>query len=169
MGAVVTYHFPARGSKPPVVLKWYEAGFDVPKPRRWDPADELPSGGGMYMEGTKETLYHEGMRPTRPRLTPSARYEARKDELDQIDRLPEVGAGPIEEWIRAIKGEGPMPLSNFDYAVPLTEMVLLGAMAQRTGRTIEWDAENMKVIGQPEMDALVKEPVRSGWEYGISL
>ncbi|MCS1409953.1 MAG: scyllo-inositol 2-dehydrogenase (NAD(+)) [Verrucomicrobia subdivision 3 bacterium] len=169
MGAVVTYHFPARGQKPPVTLKWYEAGFDVPKPRRWDPADELPSDGGMYMEGTKETLYHEGMRPTEPVLTPSARFAERKAELDRIERLPEVGGGPIEEWLQAIKGDGPMPLSNFDYAVPLTQMVLLGAIVERTGRTIEWDPENMRIKGQPDLDPLINEPVRDGWQYGVTL
>ena len=46
-------------------------------------------------------------------------------------------------------------------------MVLLGAMAQRSGKTIEWDAENMKVKGQPELDAWIKEPVRKGWEYDV--
>ena len=169
MGSVVTYHFPARGKKPPVVLKWYEASFDVPKPRRWDPSESLPSGGGMYMEGSKETLYHAGMRPTKPILTPSHRFESMKPELNRIERLPDVGDGPIEEWIRAIKGEGPAPNSNFDYAAPLTEMVLLGAIAQRTGRTIEWDAANMSIVGQTELDSLIREPVRGEWEYGLSL
>ena len=92
-----------------------------------------------------------------------------KRELSQIEKLPPVGKGPIEEWLRAIKGEGPEPGSNFDYAAPLTEMVLLGALAQRTGRTLEWDAEAMTVKGQPELDVFLKEPVREGWEYGESL
>jgi hypothetical protein len=80
-----------------------------------------------------------------------------------------VGDGPIEEWLAAIKGEGPLPGSSFDYASPLTEMVLLGALAQRTGRTLDWDAEGMKVVGQPELDSLIKEPVRDGWSYGENL
>ncbi len=169
MGSVVTYRFPARGKMPPVTLKWYETGFDVPKPKRWDASQELPTSGGMYMEGAKETLYHAGMRPNKPMLTPSDRFAAAKPELDRIDRLPKVGNGPIEEWFRAIKGDGPMPLSNFDYAAPLTEMVLLGALAQRTGRTIEWDATNMRVRGQPELAPLINEPARKGWEYGGAL
>ena len=70
---------------------------------------------------------------------------------------------------RAIKGEIKEPGSNFDYAVPLTEVVLLGAMAQRTGKTIEWDAENMSVKGQPELASLIKEPTRGGWSYGEGL
>ena len=89
--------------------------------------------------------------------------------LNKIDRLPEVGDGPIEEWYRSITGDGPVAGSNFDYAAGLTEVVLLGALAQRTGKTIEWDAKNMKVKGQPELDALIKEPVREGWSFGENL
>ena len=169
MNSVVTYQFPARGEKPPVTLKWYEKGFDVPRPRRWDPSKPLPAEGGMYMEGTRETLFHAGMRPESPMITPADRFMEIKGELRKIDRLPEVGDGPIEEWISAIKGEGPLPGSSFDYAAPLTEMVLLGALAQRTGRTIDWDPEAMTVKGQPELDSIIKEPVREGWEYGENL
>lgn len=102
-------------------------------------------------------------------LTPAARFMEMKGELRSIEKLPAVGDGPIEEWLRAIKGEGPAPGSSFDYAAPLTEMVLLGALAQRTGRTIDWDAEAMRVKGQPELDALIKEPARDGWRYGQNL
>lgn len=169
MNSLVRYEFPARGVRPPVVLKWYEKGFDVPKPRRWEEGKPLPEEGGMYMEGTKETLYHAEMRPTSPMITPAARFMEMKGELREIERLPPVGDGPLEEWISAIKGEGPLPGSNFEYAAPLTEMVLLGALAQRTGRTLEWDAEAMTVKGQPELDVLIKEPTREGWQYGENL
>jgi predicted dehydrogenase len=169
MNSVVTYEFPARGDKPPVTLTWYEKGYEVPKPRRWEPDKALPTEGGMYMEGTKETLFHAGMRPESPMLTPAARFMEMKSDLRKIEKLPPVGKGPIEEWLRAIKGEGPLPGSSFDYAAPLTEMVLLGALAQRTGRTLNWDAEAMQVEGQPELAPLIKEPVRDGWQYGEDL
>jgi len=169
MKSLVTYHFPARGKKPPVVIKWYEAGYEVPKPKRWDKNAPIPPKGGMYMEGSKNTLFHEGMRPNNPVLTPGARHADMKSELDKIEKLPSLGNGPIEEWYRAIKGDIAKPGSNFDYAVPLTEMVLLGALVQRTGKNIEWDAANMKVKGQPEFDALIKEPARKEWRYGEKL
>jgi predicted dehydrogenase len=169
MGSVVTYQFPARGSKPPVTLKWYEKGYEVPKPKRWEDGKKLDGGGGMYMEGTKETLYHGGMRPNSPQLTPSDRYKEMRGDLGKIEKLPKIEGGPIGEWFSAIKGDIKAPGSNFDYAAPLTEMVLLGALAQRTGKTIEWDAENMKVKGQPEMDGLLKETAMEGWRYGEKL
>ncbi|MEM9479108.1 MAG: Gfo/Idh/MocA family oxidoreductase [Verrucomicrobiota bacterium] len=158
MSSVVTYHFPARGDKPPVTLKWFEKGHEVPKPKRWDKSKPLDPGGGMYMEGTKETLYHAGMRPTRPILTPDDRFNDRKPDLAKIDRLPHHGkGGPIQEWYRAIKNEGPTPGSNFDYAAPLTEMGLLGGIAQRTGKILEWDPEGMKIKGQSELDGLIRD------------
>jgi predicted dehydrogenase len=165
MGSVVTYHFPARGSKPPVTMKWFEKGYEIPKPKGWEKDKPLPEEGGMYMEGSKETLFHPGMRPESPQIIPTSRFNERKAELRKIPRLPSVGPGPIEEWFTAIKG-GPTPGSNFDYSAPLTEMVLLGAMAQRSGKTIEWDADNMKVKGQAEFDAWIKEPARKGWAFG---
>ncbi len=169
MSSLVTYHFPARGHRPAVRMRWYEAGYEVPIPERWDPEQKLHGEGGMFMIGDKETLYHAGMRPSKPVITPGSRFEALADDLEQIEKLPPVGSGPIDEWYRAIKGEGPPPGSSFDYAAPLTEMVLLGAMAQRTGKNIEWDAENMKVVGQPEFDALIKEPALAEWRYGETL
>lgn len=169
MSSKVTYWFPKRGNKPPVKMVWYEAGYDVPKPERWDSKKALPSGGGMYMEGSKETLYHEGMRPTKPVITPGPRMNDLKSKLDGIEKLPSLGNGPIDELFNAIKGNIKAAGSNFDYAVPLTEVVLLGAMAQRTGKTIEWDPKNMKVKGHPEFDNLVREPAHREFSYGEDL
>jgi len=169
MGSVITYHFPARGSKPPVKLTWYEKGYDVPLPKRWDEGKKLDEEGGMYMEGSENTLYHAGMRPNSPKITPLDKFKELRPMMSKMDRLPSVKGGPIEEWIRAIKGEGPAPGSQFDYSAPLTEMVLLGALAQRTGKTIEWDSKNMLVKGQPELNELIKEPTPKAWQYGEKL
>jgi hypothetical protein len=83
--------------------------------------------------------------------------------------LPRVEGGPIQELFRAITGEGPKPGSSFDYAAPLTEMVLLGAMAIRAGHRIEYDADTMTVTNRPELSSWIKEPVREGWSYGENL
>jgi len=71
----------------------------------------------------------------------------KKGELRQIQKLPPVGDGPIEEWLRAIKARAP-PGLQLRLRRPAHRVVLLGALAQRTGRTIEWDAETMQVKGQ---------------------
>ena len=62
-----------------------------------------------------------------------------------------------------------MPGSNFDYAAELTEMALVGVLAQRFATKIEYDTENMRVTNRPELNIFVKEPVRKGWSYGENL
>ena len=77
--------------------------------------------------------------------------------------------GPHQEWIHAIKGEGPEPGSNFSYSAPMSEVALLGVLAQRFGGKIEWDSKNMKITNRPELNEFVQEPVRKGWEAGRDL
>ena len=163
-GAHLIYHFPARGSKPPVELHWWEGSLQpLPLPGM----KQMPSNG-MYMKGTSETLFAEDMRPKDPTLWPRDRMN---DYAKQMERqtLPRVSGGPIAELFRAIKGDGPTPGSNFDYAAPLTEIVLLGAMAIRSGKSLAWDSETMRVTNLPEANAWVKEAARDGWAYGEDL
>jgi hypothetical protein len=68
--------------------------------------------------------------------------------------------------MRAIKGEGPEPGSNFNVSANLTEIILLGVLAQRFDTRIEWDAKAGKITNHPELDAFVKEPAREGWSMG---
>ena len=66
--------------------------------------------------------------------------------------------------MNACKGEGTAS-AGFDYAGPLTEFVLLGVVANRApGKTLTWNAAEMKLEGSPEAAALLKRSYRKGWE-----
>jgi hypothetical protein len=70
--------------------------------------------------------------------------------------------GAYAEWINAIMGKGPAPLSNFvDYSGPLTEMVLYGCLAVRSGRAIEISPEG--VIQTPLPKEWLEPTYRNGW------
>jgi predicted dehydrogenase len=157
------FEFPARGAKPPVALHWYDGGQHPAPPLDWDRKKEFPKSG-MLMVGDKKTLM-TGARPDSPELLDDALWQDFKRNLP-AKTLPRIKGGPFEEWIRAIKGEGPMPGSNFDYSARLTEMALVGVMAQRTGEDIEWDAAGMRVTNHPEFERFVREPARHGWNVG---
>jgi len=67
------------------------------------------------------------------------------------------------EWIGACKGDG-KTFSNFDYAGPMTETVLLGVLAMRApGTRLEWDSENLKVKNAPEINQYTHIEYRKGW------
>ncbi|OVE74489.1 hypothetical protein BVX94_00130 [bacterium B17] len=152
----VTFEFPARGKMPPVTLKWYAGGNKPPRPegisqQRWKERE-----WGQYWVGSKATLYDSSERCTSPRIIPEDMAERPKTT---IARVP--GGRPQLEWLRAIKGEGPKPGSNFDYSGPLTETVLLGNVAVRTpGVRIKWDAVAMNCTNSQKANALVRKKYR---------
>lgn len=68
-----------------------------------------------------------------------------------------------QQWTNAIRGEG-QTSCPFAYSGPLTETVLLGNVAYRTGQKIIWDSENLKATGVPQADPFIKRDYRHGWE-----
>jgi hypothetical protein len=83
-------------------------------------------------------------------------------------RLPEELAippspGHHQEFIAACKG-GPPAGANFDYAGPLTEAVLLGNLAVRLNKPIDWDAASLAVKNAPEATQYIRREYRKGWD-----
>ena len=130
--------------------------------------DELPRSG-MIMVGSKKSL-GTGGRPNNPRLMVPDEEWLKFTKAIPKKTIPRVAEeDPQGEFCNAIKGTGPMPGSQFEYGARLTEMSLVGVMAQRFNTSVEYDAENMKVTNHPEFDQYIKEPVREGWSYGENL
>jgi len=162
-GSIVTYHFPARGDKPPVKIKWYE-GPSRPEPPKGYDLGGLHGGGGLIMAGTKGGICHGGMRPDSPQLYPKAKWEEYRSNKDkQVPKTLPRTRGIHRDWVDAIK-TGAMSCSDFSYAAPLTEIILLGTLAIRTGKGLKWDSETMKISGNPEAAKLIKVDARKGWD-----
>ncbi len=164
--AELTYRFPARGNRPPVTLKWLEGAEKKPAPPKGWEDDSKKSGfpaRGMLMLGSNHTLLAPGGRPDSPRLLPTAVMEEFKKNRPPAT-IPRVLGGPMKEWLDAIAKTGPLPGSNFEYSVPLSEMVLLGVVAMRTGKRIEWDAKSGRVTNDAAINDLIKVHARAGWK-----
>jgi len=54
-------------------------------------------------------------------------------------------------------------MSNFDYAGPLTEFVLLGNVATLFGHTIEFDPQAFKIVNIAEANDALRREYRKGW------
>jgi predicted dehydrogenase len=157
VAAIITYEFPARGNLPPVHLTWYEGGLMPPTPAEMPAGRKLPDNGVLYV-GSKGKMYH-GSHGGMPVLLPQALHEA----ADAVPKSMSRSIGHYEEWLAACKG-GPKPVSNFDYAGPLTEVALLGVLALRApGTRIEWDSKDMKVKNTPALNQYVHTEYRKGW------
>jgi hypothetical protein len=88
-------------------------------------------------------------------------------EVGKPPKLLERSPGQMEEWVLAAKGEKPIDYarSNFAYAGPFSEAVLLGNIALRIGQRLEWDGANMRFTNLPEANAFVTKEYREGWRF----
>ena len=155
--SVITYEFPQRGDRPEVVLKWYDGGRMPPRPKELEEDRRMPVNGSLFIGDAGTILVSDA---ASPRLIPESKMQAFERPKPFIPR----SIGHKKEWLRAIQG-GEAAGSNFaDYGGPLTEAVLLGNVAIRTGRRIEWDAVNLKAKNVPEAEQYIRREYRSGWE-----
>jgi predicted dehydrogenase len=149
---VVRYEYPARGDQPPVKLTWYDG---VNRPPQLA-ANGLPDWGmGVLFVGREGMLLADY---GRKELYPKEKFAQFKAPEPTIPESP----GHHKEWIAACKG-GPAGLCNFDYAGPLSEAVLLGTVAYRVGKKLEWDAAALKATNCPEADEYLRRQYRKGW------
>ena len=70
--------------------------------------------------------------------------------------------GHYQEWIHACKTGAPT-LCNFDYSGALIEHNLLGTVAFRTGKKLQWDPNKLKAVNCPEADQFIRQTYRTGW------
>lgn len=158
----VTYDFPARGDRGPVTVVWRDGGLWPPRPdsmaaeAAWPPAE---IGGQMWV-GTDGVLLADIYGEDPRLLDPKRDAEIRANPPPQ--KYPR-SKGVYQEWIDACKGGSPAN-STFDgHAGALTEMVLLGCVAVREGRTIDVDPASgtVKTSGIPAH--YITPEFRDGW------
>ncbi len=158
-GGLYTYKFPARGKMPPVTFTWYDGGLRPARPEGLDPEDQLGAGGnGTLFVGSKGMITCPGWAGA-PKLLPLTL-------MDNFERPPKTlprSNGHHRDWLDACKGGEPAS-ANFEYGAALTEMGLLGLVAMRVGKRLDWDAAAMKATNAPEADGYINGTYRKGWE-----
>lgn len=155
--SVVRYEFPARGDRPAVKLFWYDGG-KFPPAELFENHPPAKGSSGSIFVGEKGRLL-AGRGNGRPyRLLPEKDFEGFTPPKPSLPSSP----GHHAEWIEACKTGKPTGTS-FDYAGPLTELVLLGNVALRAGRPIEWDAQGMRCANGSLDDIFIHRDYRRGW------
>jgi predicted dehydrogenase len=148
----VEFNFPARGELPPVQLTWHHGGW---KPKEADQYPEYCEKSAILFVGSEGQLLADY---STHKLYPEEKFHGLKTEHS----IPE-SIGHHKEWLQAIK-RGGQATCNFDYSGALTETVLLGNVAYRTGKKLEWDAATLKVTNDVrEAAGYIQREYRKGW------
>jgi len=153
------YDFPARGSKPAVKMTWYDGGLLPPKPTELGENEELNKGGGALLVGSKGKLLHDTYGKN-PRLLPLSLDESLGTPPQKLPRIADEAHEM--NWVNAAKGLTAASCP-FEYAAKLTEVMLLGIVALKAGRKIEYDPATMRVVNVPAANEYLQRQPRPGW------
>jgi hypothetical protein len=176
----IRFEFPARDGMPAVTLHWSDGGNKPPAEITAD-AEALMgkvSTSGCIMVGENGTIFSpsDGDQELEAFIKLKGDQEMRGlSKHPAIQGIPQSiarnafpGVSPDErqhkEWQQAIKdGKHEVAYSNFDIAAYLTEIILLGCVALRVGKKLEWDGPGMKALNAPEAARFVKREYRKSW------
>jgi hypothetical protein len=173
--------FAAREGMPECAVWWYDGGIRPMRPMELTSDEPFGSwDGGVLFEGSEGKMTC-GIFGENPTLLPTSRM---LDFTPPDKTIPRVEGGHQSNWVRACKGLEPAS-SPFEYAVPLTETLLIGNLAVRSydikklqpgkqpdgwapydypGRTrLIWDADAMRITNSEEANAFVTRTYRPGW------
>ena len=157
LSCIVRFKFDAQKELPPFDLFWYDGGM---KPLVNDAHgisnDSLKPEGMMFVgeegiilagfRGESPVIYKNGIAAS---PSPSPTTQERRD-ANQI-------------WIDSFKNKTQSP-GSFLFAGPVTETILLGGVALRTGKKVEYDSTAMKITNNPDANKYLVREYRKGWE-----
>ena len=155
--SVITYYFPAKGKRLAVKMTWYDGGKKPSNPPELK-GREL-KGNGILFVGSKGKILC-GSHAGSPALLPEELSRSYKKPPKTLKRSP----GHHREWVDACKANKPLDAkAGFWYSGPFTEALLVGNLAVRLGRRVEWDTEAMRSPNAPEADNYITKFYRAGW------
>lgn len=160
--SIIELKFAARNGKPPLAMTWYDGG-KLPPMELFQGEPIVSKDGGSLVIGSKGTLFtrtwHGGESAEDMFvLLPKKQF---MEYVPPAPTLPRTRSHH-QEWVDACRGKGKTQ-SPFGYAAVLTETLLLGNVALRTGKTIPWDAAKMRAVGCREADPFLHPKFRRGW------
>ena len=145
----VHYEFPARDGMPPMTITWHDSGFTPPRPEDLEPERRISSP--IYI-GDKGTLMDH-------LLIPESKRKAYGSPPKVLPRSP----GQYQEWIDACRGGAPAGSDFVKHSGLLTETPLLGNIAMRFGKKLNWDGTNLRFTNDEKANQYLERKYRDGW------
>jgi predicted dehydrogenase len=163
--STISFKFPERGDMPPLDITWYD-GVENFSPR----PDELDEGRKMDACGkiiySDDFVFKGGTHGDTLRIIPEAKM---KEAAPNLPKIEGKHSNHSSNFILACKGEE-KTRSSFDVSGPLTQVFLLGVIAQRLGGTLKFDRETKQITNNKIANQLlVGPPPRKDWEQYYKL
>lgn len=162
----IRYEFPERNGRAAFTMHWYDGG-QLPPAELFDGVTITsefegqqvppPFRSGALMIGDRAKMYAAGDYAD---LGIQIVGDVEPLEVDYPRSI-----GHEREWFHAMRHPSEPAMSNFpDYSGPLTETILLGNLAVWKRGRVEWDPVNLKPLGDPSLERIVRPEYRDGYE-----
>lgn len=142
-----------------VKLTWHDGDLrpDASRITLPEGVDELPESG-TYWIGEHGSIF-KNYRGGRPIVLPEEKFPAAKYPSDPPPQ------DHYHDWVDGVL-EGRKSCGDFSHGGPLTEAVLVGAMADRVAGDdwLDWNQQQQAFTGSSEATALVRRSYREGWK-----
>ena len=152
------FEVPANSWRPGISVSWHQGGALPESPTPF--VDLKKIDHGVMFEGSKGVLIAD----FKSRILLPQGNQA--DLTYYKPRTSQTLLPPIrdfqQQWIDACKGKD-KTACDFDYAGPMIEMMLLGLVAYRVGKKIQYDGATGRVTDCPEANELLRRTYRPGW------
>ncbi len=153
-----TFDNPANDWRGPIKVSWYQGGAMPRSPKKYIDLNKI--GHGAMFKGTEGFIICDFDSRIVIPFGDNADMTY-YDKRDKKDIIPPLGHFQ-EEWVDACKGDLKTHC-DFDYAGTVIEQMLLGLVAYRVGKKIEYDGKTGRVTNCPEANALLSKKYRDGW------
>lgn len=157
LSCIIRFKFGEQKQLPAFDLLWYDGGMKPLTP------DELTAEGkslereGMMFIGEKGKII-AGFRGENPEL-----YVGEKNITPVRNTPVKSTDDPNNVWIDSFRNNTQSP-GSFLYTGPVTETILLGGVALRAGKKVDYDSQNMKITNIPDANKFLIREYRKGWE-----
>jgi predicted dehydrogenase len=173
--STIAFKFPKRKKMPPLTINWYDGAGNFPELPEGFGASELDANipdastgkikaaklnPGKEIYG-KDLTFKGGSHGSVLTIIPP---EAAKDMESQLPEVPQSPSNHFANFAKACMGQE-KTRSPFSISAPLSQVFVLGTLAQRLGTRIEFDRKKKEVVNNVFANQLlVGPPPRKGWE-----
>jgi len=173
--STLLFHFPARGSQPPLDLTWYDGQHNLPPlpdnmgapvvdanipPPSTGSIDTKvnPPGKIIYGEGL---TFKGGSHGSTLKIIPESKA---REMASQLPPVPKSPSNHHKNFLLACQGEETCR-SSFAIAGPLCQTMALGVIAQRVNSKLAFDRDTKQITNHPLANQLLAGvPPRPDWE-----
>jgi hypothetical protein len=157
LSCIIRFKFNAQKNLPPFDLFWYDGGIRPACPAELTTLGKSLDREGLMFVGEKGKIIGGFMGEDPELFVDNKKVPMPGESPDQTNQ------DRNSVWIESFRNSTQSP-GSFIYAGPVTETILLGAVALRAGQKVDYDSAAMKISNLPEANKYLVREYRKGWE-----